>query len=59
MNSKREYSRVELESLTGFKNDTIIRTLNSLISKHIILKIGSITNIVYCKINYVIEVNII
>ena len=51
MNSKREYSRVELESLTGFKNDTIIRTLNSLISNHIILKIGSITNIVYCKIN--------
>ena len=49
MNSKREYTRTELESLTGLKKDTLIRTLNSLISKNIILKTGSATNIVYYK----------
>ena len=49
INNKREYTRAELESLTGLKKDTIIRTLNLLLNKNLLLKHGKTTNITYSK----------
>lgn len=48
-NNNKEYQRVELENLTGLKKDTLIRILNSLINKGLIIKKGNGTNISYCK----------
>lgn len=41
ISNNREYTRIELENLTGLKKDTLIRTLNSLISKSLVLNSGS------------------
>ncbi len=49
INDNREYTRLELENLTGLKKDTLIRTLNSLIIKNLVMKKGNATNIIYCK----------
>ena len=49
INDNREYTRLELEGLTGLKKDTLIRALNSLIIKNLITKKGNTTNIIYCK----------
>ena len=49
INNKREYTRAELENLTGLKKDTIIRTLNLLLNKNLLLKHGKTTNITYSK----------
>lgn len=49
INNKREYTRIELENLTGLKKDTIIRTLNVLIRKNLVIKKGAASNISYCK----------
>ena len=47
--NNKEYQRAELENLTGLKKDTLIRILNSLINKGLIIKKGNGTNISYCK----------
>ncbi len=43
----REYTRGELENSTGLKKDTLIRTLNSLVSKNLLAKSGGAMNITY------------
>lgn len=42
---------MEIENLTGLKKDTIIRTLNSLIAKGLIIKKGNAVNVSYFKKN--------
>lgn len=47
LDNKREYTRNELESLTRLKKDTLVRVLNSLISKSLVSKQGNTNNVVY------------
>ncbi len=49
MNTSREYTRAELEDITCLKKDTLIRTLNSLLSKNLLIKSGKTSSIVYSK----------
>ena len=49
LNSNQEYLRKEIEEITNIKKDTLLRTLNSLIKKNLIIKKGNNLNCTYSK----------
>ena len=52
MDTNYEYTRNDLEKISNLSKDLTIRTLNSLINKNLVKKVGSGRNIIYIKNNY-------
>jgi DNA-binding IclR family transcriptional regulator len=50
MKMNYSYNRLELEELSGFAKDTLIRILNSLVEKGIVEKSGKARATIYKKI---------
>lgn len=51
MSANGDYLRTDLERMTGFSKDKVIRVLNSLIEKNLIIKTGNSRNTYYRKAN--------
>ena len=49
MKQNHSYSRLELEEISGFAKDTLIRILNSLVEKGIVEKSGKARGTMYVK----------